>query len=256
MTNQNLQKIINAKPDFTRLELILPGEIIPAGKGELYLIRQDIKKLCYDADDLGKKYRNIFDQAIDHNKLNNDFKSILNMDPKEIVFLDIETTGLSNTPLFLIGLLYFDGDNLVIDQLFARDYSEESNLLHYFSEFAPKFNVLMTFNGKSFDMPFIRDRMIFHRKFAKWTYTHVDVLHHSRKRWKGAVPDCKLQTLEYHICQRRRVDDIPGALVPEVYHDFVRNGNPEYLAGVFHHNALDLITLFELTTVLITMESD
>lgn len=247
---------IITKPDFTKLELILPGEVIQAGKGEFYLIRQDIEKLCYDAENLMRKYQDIFNLSIDHSRLNNDFRSLLTVDPKEIVFLDIETTGLSNTPLFLIGLLYFDDDNLVIDQLFARDYSEEEHLLHYFGEFVPKFNVLVTFNGKSFDIPFIRDRMIFHRKFANWKYTHVDILLHSRRRWRGLLPDCRLQTLEYYICQRRRLDDVPSALVPEIYHDFVRNGNPEYLLGVFHHNALDLITLFELTCALIIMELD
>ncbi|MGB9595264.1 MAG: ribonuclease H-like domain-containing protein [Candidatus Poribacteria bacterium] len=251
-----MDNIITTKPNRTKLELILPGEVVSAGKGEFYLIRQDIEKFCYDAENLTKRYQDMFNLSVDHIKLNNDFKSILNVDPQEIVFLDIETTGLSNTPLFLIGLLYFDGDKLVIDQLFARDYSEEAHLLHYFSEFMPKFNVLVTFNGKSFDIPFIRDRMIFHRKFANWTYNHIDILLHSRRRWRGIFPDCKLQTLEYYVCQRRRIDDVPSSLVPEIYHDFVRNGNTEYILGVLNHNVLDLITLFELTTVLVVMETD
>lgn len=255
--NKNNQKIIKNRPDFTKLELTIPGEIITSGSGEMYLIHRDIKKLYTDAELLSNKYRNIFERSSDfksetHN--NHEFKAILNVDPKNIIFLDIETTGLSRTPLFLIGLLYFDGDNIVIDQLFARDYSEEANVLHYFSEFAPRFNVLVTFNGKSFDVPFIRDRMIYHRKFLKWSHVHVDILLHSRRRWRGKTPDCKLQTLEYHICGRRREDDIPSALVPEIYHDFVRSGNTEYLEGVFLHNALDLLTLLELTIVLMKDE--
>jgi hypothetical protein len=250
--NKNNQKIIQTRPDFTKLELTIPGEIITSGSGEMYLIRRDVKKLYTDADLLSNKYRSMFENIqAERHKLNHDFKAILNADPKNIVFLDIETTGLSRTPLFLIGLLYFDGDNIVVDQLFARDYSEEANVLNYFSEFVPRFDVLVSFNGKSFDVPFIRDRMIYNRKFLKWSYIHVDVLLHSRRKWRGKTPDCKLQTLEYHICGRRREDDIPGALVPEVYHDFVRNGNTEYLEGVFLHNALDLLTLLELTAVLI-----
>lgn len=251
-----MNSILNTKPNLTKLELILPGEVVSAGNGEFYLIRQDIKKFCYDADNLMKRYQDLFSLSADNDGLNYDFRSILNADPRKIVFLDIETTGFSNTPLFLIGLLYFDGSKLVIDQLFARDYSEEAHLLHYFGEFAPKFNVLITFNGKSFDVPFIKDRMIFHRKFTNWTYTHIDILLHSRRRWRGIFPDCKLQTLEYYICQRRRIDDVPSSLVPEIYHDFVRNGNPEYILGVLNHNALDLITLFELTTVLAVNETN
>ena len=253
--NRNNQKIIQTRPDFTKLELTIPGEIIKSSSGELYLIRQDVKKVCTEADLIKNRYRGIFELPpelkTDLHKLNHEFKAMLNIDPKEIVFLDIETTGLSRTPLFLIGLLYFDGDNIIVDQLFARDYSEEASVLHYFSEFVPRFNALVTFNGKTFDVPFIRDRMIYHRKFLKWSYLHVDILQHSRRRWRGKTPDCKLQTLEYHICGRRREDDIPGALVPEIYHDFVRNGNLEYLSGIFLHNTLDLLTLLELTVVLL-----
>jgi len=258
--NKNNQKIIQTRPDITKLELAIPGEIVKSGSGELYLIHQDVKKLYKDADAIKDKYRNIFELPpelkTDLHKLNHEFKAILNVDPKEIVFLDIETTGLSRTPLFLIGLLYFDGDNIVIDQLFARDYSEEASVLHYFSEFVPRFNILVSFNGKTFDVPFIRDRMIYHRKFLKWSHVHVDILHHSRRKWRGKTPDCKLQTLEYHICGRRRENDIPGALVPEIYHDYVRNGNTEYLSGILLHNALDLLTLMDLTTVLLLEPSD
>ena len=176
----------------------------------------------------------------------------LSIAPTKAMFLDAETTGFSNTPLFLVGIMYFDGESFVIDQLFARDYSEEVNLLQYFSEFAPQFDILVTFNGKSFDAPFIRDRMIYHRRDFEWTQTHVDILHHSRRRWKDELPDCKLQTLESYICQRRRVGDVPGELVPDVYREFVRSGDTRLLADVFHHNALDLITLVELTVVLMS----
>lgn len=253
--NKNKQKIIQTRPDFTKLELAIPGEIIKSGSGEMYLVRQDVNKLSPDVPVIKDRYRSIFELPSelksDIHKMNHELKTILNVDPKNIVFLDIETTGLSRTPLFLIGLLYFDGDNIIIDQLFARDYSEESSVLNYFSEFVPRFNALVTFNGKSFDVPFIRDRMIYHRKFLKWTHTHIDILLHSRRKWRGKTPDCKLQTLEYHICGRRRENDIPGAIVPEIYHDFVRNGNTEYLSGILLHNALDLLTLLELTIVIL-----
>jgi len=243
-----------SNPDHSRLEMMIPGEIIKAGTGEFYLIRPNLAKLCNDADIMNKRYIDAF--SISEATAHEELTKLSNMNPKEIVYLDIETTGFSNTPLFLIGLLYFDGEKLVIDQLFARDYSEEVHLLQYFTEFAPRFKALVTFNGKSFDIPFIRDRMIFHRKFLKWSHTHIDILHHSRRRWKGQFPDCKLQTLEYFVCNRRREDDIPSALVPEVYHDYVRNSNPEYISGVLYHNAVDLITLMELTLVLLSGENE
>ncbi len=242
--------------EYTGLEASIPGEAVAAGGGEFYLVRRNLSELYINADMLVRKHCDLFSsdwkERPDLPDLAEDFKAMLNAGADKAIFLDAETTGFSNTPLFLLGIMYFDGESFIVDQLFARDYSEEADLLHYFSEIAPKFDILITFNGKSFDAPFIRDRMIYHRKPFEWTQTHVDILHHARRRWKGELPDCKLQTLESYICQRRRVGDVPGALVPEVYREFVRNGDTRLLADVFHHNALDLITLAELTIVLLS----
>ena len=247
-----------AQPDYTSLKLTIPGEPIAAGAGEFYIVRRKLDELYSDADTLVRRYCDLFASVRAGFKSaytqapRGEFRRFLRADSTKTMFLDAETTGFSNTPLFLVGLIYFDGESFVIDQLFARDYSEEANLLHYFSELAPRFDMLITFNGKSFDAPFIRDRMIYHRKPFEWTQTHIDILHHARRRWKGEVPDCKLQTLESYICHRRRVDDVPGELVPDVYREFVQSGDTRLLADVFHHNALDLITLVELTLVLIS----
>jgi len=235
---------------YRSLESIIPGQPVAAGDGEFYIVRRKLSELHSDANTLVRKYCDLF--ISDQDRLAGEFVEFLSTGPGKIMFLDAETTGFSNTPLFLLGIMHFNGENFVIDQLFARDYSEEVNLLQYFSEFAPQFDILVTFNGKSFDAPFIRDRMIYHRRDFKWTQTHVDILHHSRRRWKDELPDCKLQTLESYICQRRRVGDVPGELVPDVYREFVRSGDTRLLADVFHHNALDLITLVELTLVLLS----
>jgi uncharacterized protein YprB with RNaseH-like and TPR domain len=251
-----------ARPDYTSLESTIPGQPVAAGAGEFYMVRRNLSELYSDADTLVQRYCNLFASdwktrpdfqygQVSNLPLHGEFMKFLSADPVKTMFLDAETTGFSNTPLFLVGIMYFDGENFIIDQLFARDYSEEVNLLHHFSEFAPGFDILITFNGKSFDAPFIRDRMIYHRKHFEWTQTHVDILHHSRRRWKDELPDCRLQTLESYICHRRRVDDVPGELVPDVYREFVRSGDIRLLADVFHHNALDLITLVELTVVLL-----
>ncbi len=232
------------------LESIIPGQPVAAGGGEFYLVRRQLGELHADADTVTRRYCGMF--LSDQNELHDDFRNLVNAGAGKVMFLDAETTGFSNTPLFLLGVMHFNGESFLLDQLFARDYSEEGNLLHYFSELAPTFDILVTFNGKSFDAPFIRDRMIYHRKRFAWTQTHVDILHHSRRRWKSTLPNCKLQTLEREICGRRREGDVPGALVPDVYREFVRSGDTRLLADVFHHNALDLITLAELTVVLLS----
>ena len=75
---------------------------------------------------------------------------------------------------------------------------------------------------------------------------HLDLLHPARRRWRGDLPDCRLQTLESRICRRRRVGDVPGEEVPGLYHDFVRNGDAARLVPVFHHNLLDVTTMSDI----------
>ncbi len=78
---------------------------------------------------------------------------------------------------------------------------------------------------------------------------HFDLLHASRKRWRGQVPNCRLQTLERLICGRHRVGDIPGREIPQAYHDYVRHGRLDQVPSILHHNALDLVTLLQLMLV-------
>jgi len=71
-------------------------------------------------------------------------------------------------------------------------------------------------------------------------------LHLARRRWKGLLRDCRLQTLELHVCRRRRTGDVPGEQVPGIYHEYVRKGDPYALVPVFHHNLLDVVTMAEI----------
>ncbi|MFH0777325.1 MAG: ribonuclease H-like domain-containing protein [Candidatus Eisenbacteria bacterium] len=170
------------------------------------------------------------------------------------VFLDIESTGLYNCMAFLVGTMFASGNDFVIRQFFARDYSEEKSLIHILSRFLANFDCIVTFNGKTFDVPVIADRAIYHKvRFAPRLF-HFDLLHHSRRHWRGVLPNCRLQTLERHVCRRRRVGDIPSAEIPRLYHDYVRTGDPYLLVKVFHHNMLDLITMSELLLELMKEE--
>jgi uncharacterized protein YprB with RNaseH-like and TPR domain len=72
-------------------------------------------------------------------------------------------------------------------------------------------------------------------------------LHHARRHWKRQLPNCRLQTLEWYICGRRRDDDIPGSQIPATYHHYVRTGQTRDMESVLHHNVVDLITLLELS---------
>jgi uncharacterized protein YprB with RNaseH-like and TPR domain len=165
---------------------------------------------------------------------------------QQIVFLDLETTGLSNCPVFLIGTMQWAGDEFEVRQYFARNYAEERAILHLYNEAAADKRLLVTFNGKSFDMPFVRMRAVVNAAPAPPEPAHFDLLHECRRIWGRALPNCRLQTLESRICGRARTGDIPGAEIPAAYHDYVRTGDAWQMVEVLRHNMLDLVTMADL----------
>jgi len=170
------------------------------------------------------------------------------------VFLDLETTGFSSTPLFLAGLMHISGGRIRVRQFFAKDYSQEKSVLHLVADYLREFHVLVTFNGKSYDLPFLRERCFLHGIELGTNLVHLDLLHPARRRWRNEFPNCRLVTLEWHLCGRRRVGDVDGAEIPAIYHEFVRRGSSRSMGSVFHHNLLDLVTLAELLYEIVTTQ--
>lgn len=168
------------------------------------------------------------------------------------LFLDLETGGLASSPVFLAGTMHWNGSDFVLRQYFARHYGEEAGLLRALDRAARDFEFVVTFNGKSYDAPFLRSRAVIHGVAMSLPGRHVDLLHPSRRRWKGSFIDCRLQTLERWVCRRRRSGDVPSDEVPALYHDFVRCGEPHRLIPVFHHNMLDVISMGEILHALCT----
>ena len=166
--------------------------------------------------------------------------------PKDVIFMDLETTGLSSTPLFLIGTMVWEGGDLVVRQYLARDYSEEPAAISLFLENAHRNKLLVSFNGKSFDMPYLQARAAANGIPFRAEFAHFDLLHECRRVWRNALPDCRLRTLESHVCRRERYGDIPSAEIPDAYHAFVRTGNAAQIAEILRHNMFDLVTLADL----------
>jgi len=166
------------------------------------------------------------------------------------LFLDLETCGLSSSPVFLAGTMHWNGEDFVLRQYFARHYGEEAALLAAVFEQARGFECLVTFNGKSYDAPFLAARALTHGVTLALPRYHLDLLHHARRQWREELPDCRLTTLEWRVCRRRRVGDVPGEQIPGLYHDYVRNGDPWRLVPVFHHNLLDVTTMADILHVL------
>jgi uncharacterized protein YprB with RNaseH-like and TPR domain len=169
--------------------------------------------------------------------------------PDRAIGLDLETCGLAGSALFLIGLFRQIEGHPTIELLLARNYAEEPAVLATLWQTIADHQVLLTFNGKTFDWPMVIERSIRHRLQPTATpngFLHIDILHHARRRWRKQLPNCRLQTLEQHVCRRHRTDDIPGHRIPAVYADYVRTGFERDMDNVLHHNALDLVTLFDL----------
>jgi uncharacterized protein YprB with RNaseH-like and TPR domain len=218
---------------------VRPGAALPAGAGVGLSIRP-----CAD---LEREFRAQFaDPASRLRRWAAPHADLTGLGLEDLLFFDLETTGLSCVPLFLIGALVWDGEGLEVRQYFARDYAEERAALSLFHELAAGKRAFVTFNGRSFDVPFLRARAAVHRIPFQEAPVHLDLLHLGRRAWGARFGDCKLQTLERCVCGRRRCGDIPSAEIPEVYHDFVRTGNARLIAQVLRHNLQDLLTLVEL----------
>ena len=222
----------------SRLEDLIPGRVHARDSGSLYIVERRIEEIHPSGSD------GIISAV--------EMLRRLKIAPEEALFLDIETCGLANCPLFLVGTMSLREGGLLIEQFFARDYAEEPVLLEHLIEVISPYRMLVTFNGKSFDIPYMRDRMTFHRMRHRFEHEHLDLLLEARRLWRGEFPDCRLQTLEEHVCGRRRCGDTPGHLIPQLYHDYVRTGNAAPLEGIFHHNALDIITMAELLPAILT----
>ena len=166
------------------------------------------------------------------------------------LFLDLETCGLASSTVFLAGTMHWNGEDFVLRQYFARHYGEEGPLLRALDEAMAGFEFLVTFNGKTFDVPFLQGRAVVHGVRIGLPPRHLDLLHASRRRWRGEFADCRLKTLESRVCRRRRVGDVPGEEIPGLYHDYVKHGDPYRLVPVFHHNLLDVITMSDILRAL------
>jgi uncharacterized protein len=180
--------------------------------------------------------------------------------PDEWLFLDTETTGLSGgsgTYPFLVGIAWWEGGGLEIEQLFMREYSEERSLLFALRERIAEHPVLVTFNGKSFDWPLLETRYRMTRKISVPTpRAHLDFLHPARLLWRLRLGSVRLSELERHVLGWDRGADLLSGLIPQIYFDYLRGGQPERLVPVLNHNQLDLRGLAALSSRILSLLND
>jgi hypothetical protein len=173
--------------------------------------------------------------------------------PERWAFLDTETTGLaggSGTYAFLIGVGRITKQGFRVRQFFMREYAEEKSLLFALAKHLQDFEVLITYNGKTYDQPLLETRYRMTRQRPPFCrMAHMDVLHGARRLWKLRYENCRLTYLESQVLGVEREGDLPGELIPYVYFEYLRSREAQRLVPIFHHNAIDILTLGCLTAI-------
>ena len=171
------------------------------------------------------------------------------------IFIDLETTGLSGgagTVAFLVGCGYFDLGAFQVRQFLLTSYGSERALLSAVAAFFDGADLIVTYNGKTFDVPMMETRWGFHRiEMPLDGVPHFDMLHSARRLWKSRAHaddgGCRLSTLERTLFEVKRVGDVPGFEIPDRFFRFLRSGDPRPLEPVLEHNRIDLVSLAAVT---------
>jgi uncharacterized protein YprB with RNaseH-like and TPR domain len=174
--------------------------------------------------------------------------------PQDLLFLDTETTGLAGagTIAFMVGAAFFDRQAFVVRQYFLRDHGDEPAMLLLLARLLDERPALVTFNGRSFDIPLLDARYVMNRLDDRvWDLRqrpHIDLLPPSRRLWRSRLGSCSLGALEESLLGIHRThEDVPGWAIPGLYMDYLRSGDASQLLRVFYHNQIDMLSMVTLT---------
>lgn len=238
------------------VDQVLPGRIHTTPLGETFVVEQ-----TYPPDyrhgnialPLNVSLQAIADWAND--------PRLAQGETRHLVFLDTETSGLvggTGTFAFLIGLGRFTTDGFRLTQIFMRDPIEEPAALAAVTEFLQPLDALVTFNGKAFDAPLLRNRYILNQHAVPFAdAAHLDLLPLARRLWRDRLESRALKSLEEHILGATRTEDeVPGWLIPQIYFDYLTSGDARQLKGVLYHNAMDVVAMAALLSHIAQMLDD
>lgn len=233
------------RPAAEPIEQVITGEVVDAGGGPLFVVRHEFPR--------GHRHgRQPLDDAF---AIRADTLGVLAragdepLDPERLVYLDTETTGLAGgtgTYAFLVGVGALEGGRFVVTQYFMRDLDEEPALLAALAPRLEGASGVVSFNGTGFDLPLLETRFVLARRRWPADLGQVDLLRPARRVWTWAFPDCRLGTLEREALGLEREDDVPGAMIPALYFQYLRSRHARPLARVFVHNRDDVVALAAL----------
>jgi uncharacterized protein YprB with RNaseH-like and TPR domain len=170
---------------------------------------------------------------------------------RHVVFFDIETTGLSGGAgilAFLAGCGWFDETGFRVRQFFLTGPAGERAMLDALADLFSAASLLVTYNGRTFDVPFMEMRWAFHRLGSPTDRVpHMDMLPPARRLWRRReAPDeggCSLVALERDVLGVRRTGDVPSFEIPSRYFHFLRTGDVAAVEPVLEHNRSDIASL-------------
>jgi len=201
---------------------------------------RDYKKLCYN--------RYVYDLDV-----------LFCFDIEDLLFLDIETLGLYDSPIIIVGLGFFKNEKFEIHQYFARDLEDEIAICdHLRSEVLPHFKTFITYNGKSFDIPYIANRFLYFfdqnpmisdddEPYQKnnTIFHHVDLYWNCRRKFRGQFQSYTLTSMEEELLAWKRANELPSNLVGVCYKKYKKD--PERYMGlikeIIEHNYYDLYSM-------------
>jgi len=222
------------------------GREIKRKGGTFYLVERSLDEVWKNSNEFVESFIETLSRSVPEEHHHPELRQFLRADPERILYLDIETGGLAGSPVFLVGMMHQEARDIRIMQLLARDDAEEGPMLRWLAAMMKDFDLLVTYNGKTFDVPQLAERSAVNGVTFHPPKRHFDLLHESRRRWKSALPDCRLQTLEARLCGRRRIGDIPSRLIPRAFENFAASGDPAQVKEILDHNLLDLVTMAQL----------
>lgn len=167
------------------------------------------------------------------------------------VYLDTETTGLSGgvgNLAFMVGVArHAPAQTLIVRQYLIAGFSGEGAMLEDLSAWIGKDAVIVSFNGKCFDLPLLATRLALHRLQDRLSaLAHLDLMYPLRRAYRRDWPDCRLQTAERLRMGLQRVDDLPGAEAPAAWQRWLHQRDAMPLKRVLTHNQQDVLSLAAL----------
>jgi tetratricopeptide (TPR) repeat protein len=170
-----------------------------------------------------------------------------------LVCLDTETTGLATaagTLAFLVGLGWWEGDLFHQVQLLLPDHADEPPYLRALAGHLATAPWLVSYNGRGFDWPLLITRYRMGGAPAPQLGGHLDLLPVVRRIFRHRLPDARLRSVEEHLLDVHRIEDVAGWEIPGRYFDVLRGDPPELLWDVLRHNEEDVRSLARLTALL------